>query len=322
MSHLRLGVIFPGQGSQSLGMMSELRADSQYRAVIDHTFQEAGDALSLDMWQVVNDDRLNDTQFTQPAILTASIAIWRAIVDKIPTPAYLAGHSLGEYSALVASGVIDFAQALQLVRERGRLMSGAVSGLDTKMAAILGLADEQVIALCHEVSQTVGIVDVANFNSPAQVVVAGLAQAVDVVMTKAQALSAKAIVLKVSVPSHCQLMLPACEQLAVLLQQTPFAMPNIAVIQNVNADVANQSDAIKDALICQLSQSVQWTQTMQQLANHNIDLLIECGYGTVLSNLAKRQACPIATFATDTPKKITQLMEKIHESSYCLSNRG
>lgn len=308
-----LAVIFPGQGSQSLGMMSELRQDDRYRKQIEQTFEQASDALSLDMWQLVNDERLNDTKFTQPAILTASIAIWRVISDKLPTPSYLAGHSLGEYSALVASGVIDFDDAVKLVHMRGKLMTTAVQDIDTKMSAILGLEDEQVIALCEHASG-IGTVNPANFNSKGQIVIAGQTQAVDWVMNECQNLGAKSIVLKVSVPSHCKLMTKASDVLADLLQDVRFFEPKIAVIQNVNAKVAKNANDIKQALINQLSNPVQWTATMQSLADKKIQLLVECGYGNVLSNLAKRQQTPIATFATDRPDKIDKLLERLNES--------
>lgn len=303
MSNSRLAMMFPGQGSQALGMMSELRADADYRNVIEQTFEQASDALSLDMWALVQEDRLNDTEFTQPAILTASTAVWRVLKDVLPAaPSYLAGHSLGEYSALVAADVIHFEDALKLVRERGRLMREAVAGMDTQMAAILGLEDEQVIALCDHVS-TKDTVNPANFNSPGQVVVAGTTSAVQTVMAEAQALGAKCVPLKVSVPSHCALMHPASEKLAVLVHDTPFASPKIAVIQNVNAKISNEIADIKNALIAQLSMPVQWSATMQSLADKKIDVLIECGYGNVLSNLAKRQNVPLPAFSTEKPEK-------------------
>ncbi len=314
MSNSRLAMMFPGQGSQALGMMSELRADADYRNVIEQTFEQASDALSLDMWALVQEDRLNDTEFTQPAILTASTAVWRVLKDVLPAaPSYLAGHSLGEYSALVAADVIHFEDALKLVRERGRLMTEAVAGMDTQMAAILGLEDEQVIALCDHVS-TKDTVNPANFNSPGQVVVAGTTSAVQTVMAEAQALGAKCVPLKVSVPSHCALMRPASEKLAVLVHDTPFASPKIAVIQNVNAKISNEITDIKNALIAQLSMPVQWSATMQSLADKKIDVLIECGYGNVLSNLAKRQNVPLPAFSTEKPEKITKLLEKLNES--------
>lgn len=314
MSNSRLAMMFPGQGSQALGMMSELRADADYRNVIEQTFEQASDALSLDMWALVQEDRLNDTEFTQPAILTASTAVWRVLKDVLPAaPSYLAGHSLGEYSALVAADVIHFEDALKLVRERGRLMREAVAGMDTQMAAILGLEDEQVIALCDHVS-TKDTVNPANFNSPGQVVVAGTTSAVQTVMAEAQALGAKCVPLKVSVPSHCALMHPASEKLAVLVHDTPFASPKIAVIQNVNAKISNEIADIKNALIAQLSMPVQWSATMQSLADKKIDVLIECGYGNVLSNLAKRQNVPLPAFSTEKPEKITKLLEKLNES--------
>lgn len=314
MSNFRIAMMFPGQGSQASGMMTEWRADANHRNVVEQTFEQASDALSLDMWALMQDDRLNDTEFTQPAILTASIAIWRVLKDVLPyTPTYLAGHSLGEYSALVAADVIHFEDALKLVQARGKLMSEAVVGMQTQMAAILGLEDEQVAALCEHMSVAQSA-NPANFNSPGQVVVAGTTEGVQAVLAEAQALGAKCVPLKVSVPSHCALMRPASEKLAALLHDTPFASPKISVIQNVNAKIFSEVGDIKDALIAQLSMPVQWSATMQSLADKKVDVLVECGYGNILSNLAKRQNVPLPAFATDKPEKITKLLEKLNES--------
>lgn len=315
MSNSRWAVIFPGQGSQALGMMSEWRADKNYGHIIEQTFHQASDVLDLDMWAFIQDDRLHETQFTQPIVLTASIALWRVLnVALAIVPNYLAGHSLGEYSALVAADVIAFEDALQIVYERGRFMSEAVLDIETQMSAVLGLADEQIIALCERVSRTQGVVNPANFNSAGQVVIAGVASAVQAVMAEAQVLGAKCIPLKVSVPSHCALMQSASDQLAMRLHETSFAKPKIAVIQNVNACVLDEAKEIKDALIAQLSMPVQWTATMQYLANQKIEALIECGYGGVLSNLAKRQNIPLPAFSIDKPEKLTKLLERINES--------
>ncbi|OOS22100.1 ACP S-malonyltransferase [Moraxella pluranimalium] len=305
----RLAVVFPGQGSQTVGMMNEL---AETYDVVRKTFDEASGALGFDLWEVTQDDsRLNKTEFTQPALLTASIAIWRIVEPLLAKqslkPLYLAGHSLGEYSALVASGVLSLGDAAKLVHERGKLMTQAVKGMDTQMAAVLGLEDEQVVSLCEEVSGSTGIVNAANFNSPGQVVVAGTEVGVAGVLSAVEALGKKAVPLKVSVPSHCELMNPASDALAELLNQTAFGEAKIAVIQNRHAKVHSDVADIKLALTEQLSMPVQWSKTMQKLADQEIELIVECGPGNVLSNLAKRQATPITALSTDKLARLEKL---------------
>lgn len=305
----RIAVIFPGQGSQTVGMMDEL---AEHFDVVKATFDEASEALGFDLWAITQDEsRLHDTQFTQPALLAASVAIWRIIEPKLTKqdikPIYLAGHSLGEYSALVASGVISLGDAAKLVHERGKLMTKAVVGMDTQMAAVLGLDDEQVTSLCEDAKENAGIVNPANFNSPGQVVVAGTLVGVAHVLSAVEVLGKRAVPLKVSVPSHCELMNAASESLASLLNATTFQQAKIPVIQNRHAEVHRATSEIKTALIEQLSMPVQWTKTMQALADKQIDLLIECGPGNVLSNLAKRQAEPILALPTDKLARIEKL---------------
>lgn len=305
----RIAVIFPGQGSQTVGMMNELAESFD---VVKATFDEASVALGFDLWQITQDDtRLHDTKYTQPALLTASVAIWRIVSKKLDAqdikPVCLAGHSLGEYSALVASGVLSLADAAKLVHERGKYMTSAVMGMDTQMAAVLGLEDEQVASLCEDATQSVGIVNPANFNSPGQVVVAGTAVGVAHVLAAVENLGKKAVLLKVSVPSHCQLMNPATDKLAALLKDTTFKPAQLPIIQNRHAMVHDDINDIKTALIEQLSMPVQWTKTMQKLADKHIDVIIECGPGNVLSNLAKRQAEPIMALPTDKLVRIEKL---------------
>ncbi len=304
----RFAVVFAGQGSQAVGMM----ADYADEPIVQQTFKEASNALGVDLWEILSDEnRLHETKYTQPVILTASIALWRLLeFKKMPTPAYLAGHSLGEYSALCASGVISLADAVRLVHERGKLMTQAVECMDTQMAAVLGLDDEQVADLCRHASSTTGVVDPANFNSPGQVVIAGTQVGVDKVIEDVQALGKKCVPLKVSVPSHCSLMKPASEKLAELLRATDFSYPKIPVIQNVNAQVATSLDDIKTALIAQLSEPVQWAKTMDKLAEKQVEFLVECSYGNVLANLAKRQAQPLPAFTVDKPAKLEKLWEQ------------
>lgn len=306
----RIAILFPGQGAQAVGMTAEL---SESYPQIRATFDEASAALGEDLWAICQDEaKLNMTQYTQPALLTASIAVWRILQDKLDQkPCYMAGHSLGEYSALCASGVIDFADAVRLVHKRGQLMQEAVEGVDTAMAAVLGLEDSRVVTLCEQASEHIddAIVDAANFNSPGQVVVSGNAVGVAAVIDKVQNTGKKAIPLKVSVPSHCALMQPASDALAKALAAIEFHQATIPVIQNRQARVESSALGIKQALTEQLSEPVLWSQTMQELADKQIDILIECGSGNVLSNLAKRQAHPIVSYPTDKPARLDKLLE-------------
>lgn len=311
----RIAVVFPGQGSQTVGMMDEL---AEHFDVVKATFDEASSALGFDLWEISHDEtRLHQTQYTQPALLTASVAIWHIISPILARqglkPAYLAGHSLGEYSALVASGVMSLSDAVCLVHERGKLMTNAVMGMDTQMAAVLGLDDEQVASLCEDAKDNVGIVNPANFNSPGQVVIAGTAVGVSHVLSAVETLGKKCVPLKVSVPSHCELMRPAQDALATLLEETSFAQAQIPVIQNRHAEVHKSLSDIKSALAEQLSEPVLWSKTMQKLADQHIDLVIECGPGNVLSNLAKRQETPITALPTDKLARLEKL-EHLDES--------
>ncbi|MGP5215858.1 ACP S-malonyltransferase [Psychrobacter celer] len=307
---IRMAVIFPGQGSQVVGMTSEL---ADIYPEIRETFSEASDALGEDLWAICQDEeKLNQTQYTQPALLTASMAIWRILQQKITTaPCYLAGHSLGEYSALCAAEVISLADAVTLVHKRGQLMQEAVVGVDTAMAAVLGLEDHRVENLCEQATEHIddAIVGAANFNSPGQVVISGNAAGVNAVIDKVQNTGKKSIPLKVSVPSHCALMAPASDALAEILAGIKFDQATIPVIQNRHARVETSAAGIKQALTEQLSQPVLWSQTMQELADKQINVLIECGSGNVLSNLAKRQAQPITSYPTDKPARLDKLME-------------
>ena len=306
----RIAVIFPGQGSQAVNMTAEL---AEIYPQINDTFAEASEALGEDLWAICQDEeRLNQTQYTQPALLTASIAIWRILQDKIDNvPCYLAGHSLGEYSALCAAGVLSLADAVRLVHERGQLMQQAVEGIDTGMAAVLGLEDNRVETLCEQATEHVdgAIVGAANFNSPGQVVVSGNAVGVNAVIDKVQNTGKKAIALKVSVPSHCALMKPASSALAEALAAIKFDQATIPVIQNRHARVEAGIQGIKAALTEQLSEPVLWSQTMQELADKQINILIECGSGNVLSNLARRQAIPIPSYPVDKPARLDKLIE-------------
>lgn len=273
---------------------------------VGQTFAEASDALGFDLWHIAQSgEGLDQTENTQPVLLTASIALWRLWLDLGGlAPKYLAGHSLGEYSALVAAGSMSLADAVKLVNLRGKLMQNAVPQGEGAMAAILGLADDKVVELCQSVSALgQGSVEAANYNSQGQVVIAGSTASVQQVMALAKEQSAKAIALPVSVPSHCSLMKPAAEKFAEALEQTAIELPTIPVIQNVNAGIATDVAQLRQALTAQLYQSVQWTRTMQSLQDQGIQYIVECGPGTVLSNLAKRLPNIEKAFSIDSKSK-------------------
>ena len=280
--------LFPGQGSQKVGMLAEL---AQQFAVVGETFAEASEALGYDLWHIAQSgEGLDQTENTQPVLLTTSIALWRVWLDLGGVaPKYLAGHSLGEYSALVAANAMTLTDAVKLVHLRGKLMQSAVPQGQGAMAAILGLDDAKVLELCAQANvDGQGSVDAANYNTQGQVVVAGDKAKVEAVMTAAKESGGKAIALPVSVPSHCSLMKPAAEKFAEALEQTAIQMPSIPVLQNVNAAIATDVAQLRQNLTAQLYQSVQWTKTMQYLQDQGIQYVAECGPGNVLSNLAKR----------------------------------
>ena len=279
--------IFPGQGSQSVGMLSELAAS---HAQVAEVFDEASSVLNYDLWNVVQNDSegtLNQTDVTQPAMLAAGIAVYRTLLaQKSCAPAFMAGHSLGEYTALVASGVMTLAQGIELVAERGRLMQAAVPAGQGAMAAILGLEDAQVLAVCEQAD---GIVEAVNFNSPGQVVIAGNKAAVEAAMALATEAGASRVVpLPVSVPSHCSLMKPAADQLAEKLKGMEFNMPTVPVLHNVQFSEAKDVDEIKALLVQQLYQPVQWVKIINSMKNQGVELLYELGPGKVLMGLNRR----------------------------------
>jgi len=282
--------VFPGQGSQNLGMLSELA--SEY-AIIQETFAQASEVLGYDLWNVVQNDeqKLNQTHITQPALLAASYAIYKLLLEKeLSQPLYLAGHSLGEYSALVCAGVIDFSDAVKLVEARGQFMQQAVPAGTGGMYAIIGLDDDKVIASCHQAQgETHEVVAAVNFNSPGQIVIAGNKGAAELAANLCKEQGAKrALSLAVSVPSHCALMKPAAKKLASLLTDVQFNTPNIRVINNVNVASPNEPDAIKQALVEQLYSPVRWTETVTMLADLEVKNLLEIGPGKVLTGLTKR----------------------------------
>lgn len=283
--------LFPGQGSQSVGMLAELTAEFPQ---IQDTFAEAGDALGYDLWTLTQEDpdeRLNVTEYTQPALLAAGVAVWRAWCSLSDArPGVMAGHSLGEYTALVCAGALNFDAAVRLVALRGRLMQQAVPEGEGAMAAILGLDDQQVLDLCAQVtSGSDGLVSAANFNSPGQVVIAGSAGAVEQAIEQAQAAGARrAQKLPVSVPSHCALMQPAAEQLQQAMLDLEWREPVIAVVHNVDADIHPDVSGLQQALAAQLYQPVRWTDCVLALQQRGVESYAECGPGKVLAGLVKR----------------------------------
>ncbi|OTG83891.1 ACP S-malonyltransferase [Acinetobacter sp. ANC 4648] len=303
--------LFPGQGSQKVGMLAEF---AEQFSGVHETFAEASEAIGYDLWHIAQSgEGLNQTENTQPVLLTASIALWRVWLELGGVaPKYLAGHSLGEYSALVAANSMTLADAVKLVNLRGKLMQSAVPQGEGAMAAILGLDDAKVIELCQIASQSgQGSVDAANYNAQGQVVIAGSTALVQEVMAQAKEYSGKAIALPVSVPSHCSLMKPAAEQFAQALEQTAIQLPSIAVIQNVNAAIATDVAQLRQALTAQLYQSVQWTKTMQYLQDQGIQYVAECGPGNVLANLAKRLPNIEKAFPIDTQSRMEDALNAI-----------
>ncbi|WP_108043512.1 ACP S-malonyltransferase [Neisseria cinerea] len=279
---------FPGQGSQSLGMMNGFTGQT----VVKNTFDEASAILGQDLWAMINgsdSEIIGQTVNTQPIMLAAGVAVYRAYLEAGgKMPAAVAGHSLGEYTALVAAGALDFADAVKLVRLRAELMQSAVPQGVGAMAAILGLEDEQVRQICTESAQD-EVVEAVNFNSPGQVVIAGNAAAVERAMTVAKEAGAKrALPLPVSVPSHCSLMKPAAEKLAESLKSVVIKQPQIRVIHNADVAAYDDADRIKDALVRQLYSPVRWTETVNALVSDGITESAECGPGKVLAGLAKR----------------------------------
>ncbi len=296
-----LGFVFPGQGSQAVGMLGEL---AEQHAVIKETFGEASDALGYDLWALTQNGPeadLNRTDRTQPAILTASVALWRLWCQTSAVrPGFVAGHSLGEYSALVAAEVLSFADAVRLVERRGQLMQQAVPEGQGAMAAILGLEDEQIIELCAAASQG-EVVSAVNFNAPGQVVIAGQAAAVARAIDACKAAGAKrAIALPVSVPSHCALMQSAAEQLSADFAAIEWQVPTITLVQNVTARPAADVADLRQLLVEQLYSPVRWVETVVYMAEQGVTDLIECGPGKVLGGLNKRCAKSVANHNLDS----------------------
>jgi [acyl-carrier-protein] S-malonyltransferase len=285
---MKYSIVFPGQGSQSIGMLSDL---NQNFSLVSEAFQEASDAISVDLWKIVNDDQvaLNLTENTQPIMLAAGYATYKILSEEISlSPLSMAGHSLGEYTALVATNSINFFDAIRLVKKRGELMQAAVPSGTGAMAAILGLENPIIIEICQQASFK-GIVEAVNFNSPGQVVIAGEKSAVAHACELMKEAGAKrALVLPVSVPSHCSLMKEAANKFKTYVEAINFKTGNVKVIHNVDADYAEGIEAIKTKLVEQLYMPVLWTSSINRIRDSGAERLIEAGPGKVLTGLTRR----------------------------------
>jgi len=300
MTKSNLAFVFPGQGSQKIGMLAEL---ASLNPAVEATFKEASDVLGYDLWQMIQQGEqadINLTERTQPMLLASSVAIWRLWNEKGgPTPAQMAGHSLGEWSALVCAGAVEFADAVKIVRARGAYMQEAVPVGEGAMAAILGLSDEVITAACDKARDD-GIVDAVNFNAPGQVVIAGSAAAVDRAIANCKEAGAKrALAMPVSAPFHTSLMQPAAEQLTELVESTTFASPTIPVIHNVTAKPEQDAKAIKSLMLEQIYKPVLWVDCILALKAAGAEHFVECGPGRVLNGLTKRIDRDLKSLSTD-----------------------
>ncbi|MGN2496039.1 ACP S-malonyltransferase [Serratia nevei] len=303
--------VFPGQGSQTVGMLAELAAQFP---IVEETFGEASSALGYDLWQLVQQgpaEELNKTWQTQPALLAASVAIFRVWQQQGgKAPALMAGHSLGEYSALVCAGVLDFKAAIRLVELRGKLMQEAVPEGTGAMYAIIGLDNDAIAKACEESAQG-QVVSPVNFNSPGQVVIAGNKEAVERAGAACKAAGAKrALPLPVSVPSHCALMKPAADKLAVALQDITFNAPQVPVVNNVDVRTENDPEAIRSALVRQLYSPVRWTESVEFIAAQGVTSLLEVGPGKVLTGLTKRIVDTLTAAAVNDTASLSAAFEQ------------
>ncbi|APE29758.1 [acyl-carrier-protein] S-malonyltransferase [Halomonas aestuarii] len=311
-----LALIFPGQGSQQIGMLREL---AERYSVVRTTFEEASDALGYDLWQVVQEgpaESLNATACTQPALLTSSVAVWRVWQElEGPRPGAMAGHSLGEYSALVCAGALTFAEGVRLVKLRGEAMQAAVPAGEGAMAAILGLDDAAVEQACVDAADG-DVVAAVNYNAPGQVVIAGSRAAVDRAIVACQEAGAKrAMPLPVSVPSHCDLMRPAAERLAAAMEEIELRSPRYTVYQNVDAQAHADVSTLRTRLVEQLYQPVRWTSCIEAMTGKGAEVFIECGPGKVLTGLNKRIARGSKGLAVNDPDSLSAALELAREAA-------
>ncbi|MEM9621455.1 MAG: ACP S-malonyltransferase [Pseudomonadota bacterium] len=297
-----IGAVFPGQGAQSVGMLAELA--EQHPSIIDK-FNEASSLLGFDLWAMVQAgpaEDLSQTENTQPILLTASAALWEVWRQQGPAPQYVAGHSLGEYSALVCAGAMSFADGVQLVRKRGQLMEAAVPRGQGAMAAVMGLDNDAIQACCDAVD---GVVEPANFNAPGQTVIAGAAAAVEAAAEQCKSAGAKrAVMLDVSGPFHSPLMAAAKDEFGEALQQVSVRMPDIPIVQNVNAAVADDLEQLKINLLAQIAAPVRWSDSVDRMVALGVTQFVECGPGNVLAGLIRRISKPTPTAGTATPEAL------------------
>ena len=308
----QLALVFPGQGSQKVGMLAEL---GESFSIIKDTFAEASEALAYDMWDLIQNgeqEQLNLTETTQPVLLTASVAVWRLWCEQGGLrPSLLAGHSLGEFSALVCAGALNFADAVRLVRARGQYMQTAVPVGEGAMAAVLGLEDAQIVEICAQASSA-GVVEAVNFNSPGQVVIAGQVAAVDQAIELLKAAGAKrAMPLPVSAPFHTSLMRPAGDKLALALAAISVQQPNIPVVHNVHGKTESDPAVIKALLVEQIYSAVKWVDCVETMLAAGITHTIECGPGKVLSGLNKRINKSLNCSNIDSPESLSAALESI-----------
>ncbi|KFF48737.1 malonyl CoA-ACP transacylase [Gammaproteobacteria bacterium MFB021] len=310
-----LALVFPGQGSQQQGMLREL---AERYSVVRTTFDEASEALGYDLWHIVQEgpeDKLNATACTQPALLASSVAVWRVWQElEGPRPSMMAGHSLGEYSAMVCAGALGFAEGIRLVRLRGEAMQEAVPAGVGAMAAVLGLDDAAVEQACREAAGD-EVVAAVNYNSPGQVVIAGHQGAVDRAIALCQEAGAKrALPLPVSVPSHCALMKPAAARVEAAIAELDIKLPRYAVYQNVNAEVPATVEALRQRLVEQLYRPVRWTDCVNAMFDAGSGVFIECGPGKVLTGLNKRIQRQIKGLAVNDPDTLSSALELAREA--------
>ena len=307
----KFAMVFPGQGSQTVGMLAELAGDYP---IVQETFKQASEVLGYDLWQLVQEgpvEELNKTWQTQPALLTASVAVYRVWQQKYPAlkPEVMAGHSLGEYSALVCAGVLDFQDAVKLVELRGKLMQQAVPEGTGAMYAIIGLDNDAIINACKQAEQG-EVVSAVNFNSPGQVVIAGAKAAVERAAALCKEAGAKrALPLPVSVPSHCALMKPAADQLSVSLESITLKEAGVSVLNNVDVKNEIEANAIRNALVRQLYSPVRWTETVEKMAQNGVEVLVELGPGKVLNGLTKRIVDSLQAVSVNDVKSLDSVEE-------------
>ena len=307
----KFAMVFPGQGSQTVGMLAELAGNYP---IVQETFKQASEVLGYDLWQLVQEgpaEELNKTWQTQPALLTASVAVYRVWQQKYPElkPEVMAGHSLGEYSALVCAGVLDFQDAVKLVELRGKLMQQAVPEGTGAMYAIIGLDNDAIINACKQAEQG-EVVSAVNFNSPGQVVIAGAKAAVERAAALCKEAGAKrALPLPVSVPSHCALMKPAADQLSVSLESITLKEAGVSVLNNVDVKNEIEANAIRNALVRQLYSPVRWTETVEKMAQNGVEVLVELGPGKVLNGLTKRIVDSLQAVSVNDVKSLDSVEE-------------